>query len=166
MRRSLLNTKAKNNNVTYDEVIKRYENFKNRQERMTQEQRESYKNLLKELEGENNNQVKQILQLALDLDEKGEFYKFIEVFGDGGIDDQVFELRHIGCPLAGFHRGHVADVDGLHVHAVAQGIQVLLPHHHVLLVFKGIEPLGVGADGDVLDVNGPDEADEIGRAHV
>ena len=54
---------------------------------MTQEQRESYKNLLKELEGENNNQVKQILQLAIDLDEKGEFYKFIEVFGDGGIDN-------------------------------------------------------------------------------
>ena len=61
---------------------------KNMQERMTQEQRESYKNLLKELEGENNNQVKQILQLALDLDEKGEFYKFIEVFGDNGIDDK------------------------------------------------------------------------------
>ena len=59
---------------------------KNRQERMTQEQRESYKNLLKELEGENNNQVKQILQLAIDLDEKGEFWKFIEVFGDNGID--------------------------------------------------------------------------------
>ena len=54
---------------------------KNRQEKMTQEQRESYKNLLKELEGENNNQVKQILQLAIDLDEKGEFWKFIEVFG-------------------------------------------------------------------------------------
>ena len=53
---------------------------------MTQEQRESYKNLLKELEGENNNQVKQILQLAIDLDEKGEFWKFIEVFGDSGID--------------------------------------------------------------------------------
>ena len=61
---------------------------KNRQERMTQKQRESYKNLLKELEGENNNQVKQILQLAIDLDEKGEFWKFIEVFGDGGIDDK------------------------------------------------------------------------------
>ena len=61
---------------------------KNRQERMTQEQRESYKNLLKELEGENNNQVKQILQLAIDLDEKGEFWKFIEVFGDSGIDDK------------------------------------------------------------------------------
>ena len=55
---------------------------------MTQEQRESYKNLIKELEGENNNQVKQILQLALQLDEKGEFYKFIEVFGDSGIDDK------------------------------------------------------------------------------
>ena len=61
---------------------------KNRQERMTQEQRESYKNLLKELEGENNNKVKQILQLAIDLDEKGEFWKFIEVFGDSGIDDK------------------------------------------------------------------------------
>ena len=61
---------------------------KNRQERMTQEQRESYKSLLKELEGEDNNQVKQILQLALRLDEKGEFYKFIEVFGDRGIDDK------------------------------------------------------------------------------
>ena len=55
---------------------------------MTQEQRESYKNLLKQLEGENNNQVKQILQLALQLDEKGEFYKFIEVFGDSGIYDK------------------------------------------------------------------------------
>ena len=61
---------------------------KSRQEKMTQEQRESYKNLLKELEGENNNQVKQILQLALQLDEKGEFWKFIEVFGDSGIDDK------------------------------------------------------------------------------
>ena len=60
---------------------------KNRQERMTQKQRESYKSLLKELDGENNNQVKQILQLAIDLDEKGEFWKFIEVFGDGGIDN-------------------------------------------------------------------------------
>lgn len=48
---------------------------------MTQEQRESYKNLLKELDGEDNNQVKQILQLAIELDEKGEFWKFIEVFG-------------------------------------------------------------------------------------
>ena len=55
---------------------------------MTQEQRESYKSLLKELEGEDNNQVKQILQLAIDLDEKGEFWKFIEVFGDSGIDDK------------------------------------------------------------------------------
>ena len=61
---------------------------KNRQERMTQEQRESYKNLLKELDGENNSRVKQILQLALRLDEKGEFWKFIEVFGDSGINDK------------------------------------------------------------------------------
>lgn len=69
-------------------LLKDMETPKNRQERMTQEQRESYKNLLKELEWENNNQVKQILQLAIDLDEKGEFWKFIEVFGDGGIDDK------------------------------------------------------------------------------
>lgn len=69
-------------------LLKDMETSKNRQERMTQEQRESYKNLLKELEGENNNQVKQIIQLALRLDEKGEFYKFIEVFGDSGIDDK------------------------------------------------------------------------------
>ena len=68
--------------------LKDMKTSKNMQERMTQEQRESYKNLLKELEGENNNQVKQILQLALRLDEKGEFYKFIEVFGDNGIDDK------------------------------------------------------------------------------
>ena len=68
--------------------LKDMKTSKNRQERMTQEQRESYKNLLKELDGENNNQVKQILQLALRLDEKGEFYKFIEVFGDSGIDDK------------------------------------------------------------------------------
>ena len=32
--------------------------------------------------------TKQILQLALQLDEKGEFYKFIEVFGDSRIDDK------------------------------------------------------------------------------
>lgn len=69
-------------------LLKDMETSKNRQERMTQEQRESYKNLLKELDGENNNQVKQILQLALRLDEKGEFWKFIEVFGDSGIDDK------------------------------------------------------------------------------
>ena len=68
--------------------LKDMKTSKNRQERMTQEQRESYKKLLKELEGENKNQVKQILQLALRLDEKGEFYKFIEVFGDSGIDDK------------------------------------------------------------------------------
>lgn len=34
---------------------------KNKQERMTQKQRELYKNLLKELDRENNNQVKLIL---------------------------------------------------------------------------------------------------------
>ena len=69
------------------------ETSKNRQERMTQEQRESYKNILKELEGEDNNQVKQILQLAIDLDEKGEFWKFIEVFATPN-DIQIDETQY------------------------------------------------------------------------
>lgn len=53
-------------------------------------QRDAYQILLKELEnaGEEANSTRQILQLALQLDEKGEFYKFIEVFGDGRIDDK------------------------------------------------------------------------------
>ena len=44
---------------------------------------DTYKILLKELEnlGEEAEPTRQILQLALQLDEKGEFYKFIEVFG-------------------------------------------------------------------------------------
>lgn len=47
-------------------------------------QRDAYQMLLKELEnvGEEADSTRQILQLALQLDEKGEFYKFIEVFGD------------------------------------------------------------------------------------
>lgn len=48
-------------NETIEERVKRYESFKNKQERMTRQQRELYKNLLKELEGENNNQVKLML---------------------------------------------------------------------------------------------------------
>jgi hypothetical protein len=36
--------------------------------------------------GEEATPTIQILQLALQLDEKGEFYKFIEVFGDSRID--------------------------------------------------------------------------------
>lgn len=61
-----------------------------RQEKMDPEQRNAYKTLLKELEnqGEEATPARQILQLALQLDEKGEFYKFIEVFGNGGIDDK------------------------------------------------------------------------------
>ena len=58
-------------------------------------QRDAYQTLLKELEnaGEEASSTRQILQLALQLDEKGEFYKFIEVFGDSGIDDKdVIEL--------------------------------------------------------------------------
>lgn len=51
-------------------------------------QRDVYQILLKELEnmGEEETPTRQILQLALQLDEKGEFYKFIEVFGDSRID--------------------------------------------------------------------------------
>lgn len=54
-----------------------------KQEKMSQEQRDAYQTLLKELEnvGEEADSTRQILQLALQLDEKGEFYKFIEVFG-------------------------------------------------------------------------------------
>ena len=61
-----------------------------KQEKMSQEQRDAYQNLLKEMEnlGEEANPTRQILQLALQLDEKGEFYKFIEVFGDSRIDDK------------------------------------------------------------------------------
>lgn len=56
-----------------------------RQEKMDQTQRDAYQMLLKELEnvGEEADPTRQILQLALQLDEKGEFYKFIEVFGNG-----------------------------------------------------------------------------------
>lgn len=54
-----------------------------RQEKMDPEQRDEYQTLLKELEnvGEEADSARQILQLALQLDEKGEFWKFIEVFG-------------------------------------------------------------------------------------
>ena len=53
-------------------------------------QRDVYQILLKEMEswGEEAIPTRQILQLALQLDEKGEFYKFIEVFGDSRIDDK------------------------------------------------------------------------------
>lgn len=61
-----------------------------RQEKMSSAQRDAYQTLLKELEGagEEADPTRQILQLALQLDEKGEFYKFIEVFGDSRIDDK------------------------------------------------------------------------------
>ena len=64
--------------------------LENRQENMDPEQRNAYKTLLNELEnqGEEADSARQILQLALQLDEKGEFYKFIEVFGDSRIDDK------------------------------------------------------------------------------
>ena len=62
----------------------------NRQEKMDPAQRDAYQILLKELEnlGEEATPTRQILQLALQLDEKGEFYKFIEVFVDSRIDDK------------------------------------------------------------------------------
>lgn len=61
-----------------------------KQEKMDPAQRDAYQILLKELEnmGEEATPTRQILQLALQLDEKGEFYKFIEVFGDSRIDDK------------------------------------------------------------------------------
>lgn len=65
-------------------------NSKRKQEKMDPDQRDAYQTLLKELEnlGEEADPTRQILQLALQLDEKGEFYKFIEVFGDSRIDDK------------------------------------------------------------------------------
>ena len=50
---------------------------------MDPEHRDAYQTLLKELEnlGEEATPTIQILQLALHLDEKGEFWKFKEVFG-------------------------------------------------------------------------------------
>ena len=61
-----------------------------RQEKMYPAQRDAYQTLLKELEnlGEEATPTRQILQLALQLDEKGEFWKFIEVFGDSRIYDK------------------------------------------------------------------------------
>ena len=52
-------------------------------EKMDPLQRDAYQTLLKELEnlGEEAAPTIQILQLALQLDEKGEFWKFKEVFG-------------------------------------------------------------------------------------
>ena len=60
-----------------------------RQEKMDPGQRDAYQTLLKELEnlGDEAEPTRQLLQLALQLDEKGEFYKFKEVFGSE-------ELRH------------------------------------------------------------------------
>lgn len=63
-----------------------------KQEKMSPKQRDAYQNLLKELENQGlddeANPMRQMLQLALQLDEKGEFYKFIEVFGDSRVDDK------------------------------------------------------------------------------
>ena len=61
-----------------------------KQENMDPGQRDAYQILLKELEnlGEEAAPTRQILQLALQLDEKGEFWKFKEVFGDNRIDDK------------------------------------------------------------------------------
>lgn len=84
----------KDKDVTADEVVGRYDNFKKRVRNEetgkdgTGAERDAYQNLLKELEnvGEEADSTRQILQLALQFDEKGEFYKFIEVFGDSRID--------------------------------------------------------------------------------
>ena len=55
-------------------------NSKRKQEKMDPAQKDAYQTLLKELEnvGEEADLTRQILQLALQLDEKGEFYKFID----------------------------------------------------------------------------------------
>ena len=54
-----------------------------RQEKMDPGQRDAYQTLLKELEnmGEEAAPTRQILQLAVQLEESGGFWKFKEVFG-------------------------------------------------------------------------------------
>ncbi len=71
-----------------------------KQEKMYQEQRDAYQTLLKDLEGlgEEAEPTRQILQLALQLDEKGEFYKFIEIFGDGDSKESI--KVHMGIPYS------------------------------------------------------------------
>ena len=71
-----------------------------KQEKMYQEQRDAYQALLKDLEGlgEEAESTRQILQLALQLDEKGEFYKFIEIFGDEHSKESV--KVHMGIPYS------------------------------------------------------------------
>ena len=61
-----------------------------KQEKMDPVQRDIYQDLLNQLLdlGEEADSTREILQLALQLDEKGEFYKFIEVFGDSRVDDK------------------------------------------------------------------------------
>lgn len=61
-----------------------------KQKKMDPAQRVAYQALLNQLGdiGEEATPARQILQLALQLDEKGEFYKFVEVFGNGRIDDK------------------------------------------------------------------------------
>ena len=56
-----------------------------KQKKMDPAQRRAYQDLLNQLGdiGEEADSTRQILQLALQLDEKGEFYKFIEIFGNG-----------------------------------------------------------------------------------
>nr|DAN23520.1 MAG TPA_asm: hypothetical protein [Bacteriophage sp.] len=68
-------------------LLEDMKNSKRKQERMDPAQRDAYQMLLKELEnvGEEADSTRQILQLALQLDEKGEFYKFVEVFGDADL---------------------------------------------------------------------------------
>ena len=61
-----------------------------KQEKMDPVQRDIYQDLLNQLEdlGEEADSAREILQLALQLDGKGEFYKFIEIFGDSRVDDK------------------------------------------------------------------------------
>ena len=64
--------------------------LENSQEKMDPEQKNAYKTLLKELEnnGEEATPARHLLQLALQLDGKGELYKSLEVLGNGRIDDK------------------------------------------------------------------------------
>lgn len=53
----------------------------NKEEHASPELKKAIQELINDAENEDLNEVKSILQLALDMDEKGEFWKFKEIFG-------------------------------------------------------------------------------------
>lgn len=58
----------------------------NKEKYMTPELKKAIQELMDDATKSDLNGVKDILQLALDMDGKGEFWKFKEVFGDERMD--------------------------------------------------------------------------------